>query len=87
MLPTLPRGLRPGAEVWALLHFGGGWIPAQLGRVKRVTRSGYEVQGKTSRLLGYTECPLFTTKAAAEEWAREHPPAMPTAPTTPGNVR
>jgi hypothetical protein len=83
MAPTLPRGLKPGSEVWGLLHFGGGWVPALLGHVRRATRAGYEVQGKHGRLLGYTECPLFVSHAEASKWAEENPPKMPKAPATP----
>lgn len=87
MFPTLPRGLKPGAPVWGVMHFGGGWIPALLGKVKRVTKEGYEVHGKHGRLLGFTETPLFVSHEAARTWADENPPNAPTAPGAFGNVK
>lgn len=79
--------MRPGAEVWGLLHFGGGWIPALLGQVKRATKTGYDVQGKQGRLLGYSECPLFVSRESAVTWADANPPGVPTGPEAFGNVR
>jgi hypothetical protein len=87
MPPTLPANLRPGAEVWALIHEGGRWRPKLIGRVLRATRSGYVVGNDNSRLLGYSECPLFASLAEADAWARENPPAMPRPPETCGNQR
>lgn len=83
MSPTLPS-LAAGAEVFGLLHVAGHWKPTRLGRVRRVTASGYVLD--TGRVCGRTECPLFTSLADATTWAEANRPKIPRGPDAFGNV-
>lgn len=76
-MTDLPR-FQKGDELW-FLYFdlsGPKYVARCAGKVDRVhPELGYRVRNEW---YGFSLWPMFNSKQAAEDYAREHPPAAPT---------